>query len=365
MANTYFFTGFPGFIATSLIRQMARDQLSIEHIYLLVQPRFLEKAQLEIKSIASEGSLSPQQFSLIAGDITKKGLGIGQEANDLLRERVTHVFHLAAVYDLAVSEQIAFDVNVSGTKNVNEWTLSLFRLKRYIYFSTAYVSGKREGRILETELDEGQSFKNHYEHTKFLAEQLVEKLKKHVPVTIIRPGIVRGHSVTGETVKFDGPYFILNFFDRLSFLPFIPNLGRGSAEGNFVPVDYIFRATIRLAHHEAGAGKTYHLTDPNPYTMKEVYGMLMQRSLGRDPFGQIPLGWARMLLSFSAVRRWLRVEQEALDYFICMSKYDCSQAQQDLMGTGIACPDFKQTAASMVSFYQQHKNDRSKHLNIH
>lgn len=27
-------------------------------------------------------------------------------------------------------------------------------------------------------------------------------------------------SQTGETIKFDGPHFILNFIDSLSFLPF-------------------------------------------------------------------------------------------------------------------------------------------------
>ncbi|WP_330219520.1 SDR family oxidoreductase [Peribacillus muralis] len=52
------------------------------------------------------------------------------------------------------------------------------------------------------------------------AEVLVEELKKEIPITIIRPGIVKGHSQTGQTIKFDGPYFILNFLDRLSFLPF-------------------------------------------------------------------------------------------------------------------------------------------------
>ncbi|WP_231563823.1 SDR family oxidoreductase, partial [Anoxybacillus sp. KU2-6(11)] len=81
----------------------------------------------------------------------------------MLAQSVTHVFHLAAIYDLAVPEDIARMVNVEGTKQVNEWVSFLPHLQRYVYFSTAYVSGTRQGVIFEHELDKGQSFKNHYE----------------------------------------------------------------------------------------------------------------------------------------------------------------------------------------------------------
>ena len=53
-------------------------------------------------------------------------------------------------------------------------------ITRYMYFSTAYVAGKREGLLLETELIRPDAFKNHYEETKFEAEQLVEELKADV-----------------------------------------------------------------------------------------------------------------------------------------------------------------------------------------
>ncbi|WP_228485704.1 SDR family oxidoreductase [Thermaerobacillus caldiproteolyticus] len=66
--------------------------------------------------------------------------------------------------------------------------------------------------MLETELDMGQSLKNHYEKTKYEAEIAVRKVAKQRPTTIIRPGIVVGHSETGETAKFGSLYFMLNFF---------------------------------------------------------------------------------------------------------------------------------------------------------
>ena len=120
------------------------------------------------------------------------------------------MWHLAAVYDLAVPKDIAWKVNVHGTDTFNQVVVQFPHLKRYMYFSTAYVAGKREGKLLETELIRPSGFKNHYEETKFEAELLVENLKEKIPVTIIRPGIVRGNSKTGETIKFDGPYFFIN-----------------------------------------------------------------------------------------------------------------------------------------------------------
>ncbi|CAL1548837.1 unnamed protein product, partial [Lymnaea stagnalis] len=39
---------------------------------------------------------------------------------EIVCRETTDVFHLAAVYDLAVEKDLAFRVNVEGTRNVNE-----------------------------------------------------------------------------------------------------------------------------------------------------------------------------------------------------------------------------------------------------
>ena len=83
------------------------------------------------------------------------------------------------------------------------------RLERLNYVSTAYVAGVRKGVVYEHELALGQAFKNHYESTKFQAEVWVRDAMDDVPTTIYRPAIVVGDSRTGETQKFDGPYYML------------------------------------------------------------------------------------------------------------------------------------------------------------
>jgi thioester reductase-like protein len=360
--GVYFFTGFPGFITSRLIRDLLRKNEKVEKLYLLVLPEQLSlaKTMLERILVKKKGI----RCSILPGDITKPDLGLDSTVQNELRKSVQYVFHLAAIYDLAVPEELAWQVNVEGTRNVNEWVQKLDRLTRYVYFSTAYVSGTREGRIYEHELDLGQSFKNHYERTKFEAELLVQALIPKVPVTIIRPGIVIGDSRTGETNKFDGLYFMLNMFDHLRFFPWIPNLGKGNAIGNFVPVDYITQATLYLAHQEGSVYKTYHLTDPHAYPMREVYAMLMEAYLNRKPFGNLPLPFVKWLLTFSSVRKWLHVEKEGLDYFTFHAIYDSTEAQKDLAGSGIQPPDLKAIIKPITEYYRAHKHEKSKHIPI-
>ena len=69
-------------------------------------------------------------------------------------------------------QDIAWTVNVHGTETFNQLVVQLPHLKRYMYFSTAYVAGKREGN-LRNRTDRPSGFKNHYEETKFEAELLV------------------------------------------------------------------------------------------------------------------------------------------------------------------------------------------------
>lgn len=365
MGNTFLMTGYPGFLARNLVDQLLRDHgETIDHIYLLALPDLRGQAAEAIQTYAHNHGRDPNMFTIVGGDITKPGLSLEADVDHMLKKSVTHVFHLAAIYDLAVPKDIAYDVNVNGTRQVNDWVQTLTDLKRYIYFSSAYVSGKREGRIYEHELAEGQNFRNHYEQTKYDAEVLVDQLKESIPLTIIRPGVVKGNSQTGQTIKFDGLYFMLNYLDNTRFLPMNTYFGEGKPEGNFVPSDYILQSTSYLALASVGEGKTYHLTDPNPYTMRELQQMLSEYYLGRPPKGIVPVRLGKAMMKFKPVRKRLQVETEVLDYFLIDSSYDCSQAQADLEGSGISCPDLKDTLPSMISFYRKYKDDSNKHLQI-
>lgn len=358
----YFFTGFPGFICQELVKELLCEDQQLKKVFLLVLPTMKSQAIPIIQNWQLQ--YPDTSITLIEGDITQPNLMISDKDLTILRQEVNYVFHLAAVYDLAVKKEIAYHVNVNGTKRVLEWLKTLSNLKRFIYFSTAYIAGLREGIIYEKELEHSAGFKNHYEHTKYLAEVLVEMEKQVIPTTIIRPGIVKGHSQTGETIKFDGPYFMLNFLDTLKFLPFIPHLGRGVAEFNVVPIDYIVKGTCHLAFSEKAEGKTLHLTNPSPISIREAYSIVTEILLQKAPKGSIPLTLAKSFLRVPKARKWLKVERQALDYFTWKGSFDCSEARGILTEANIHCPSFKETADNMVKYYNLHKSNRLKHVQI-
>src|SRR2546422_5075296 len=130
--ETIFLTGFPGFIASRLLARLAKDG---GRFLLLVQPVFAERARQELKNIAEQTGRSVADFVLLQGDITEPDLGMSQADLGIARSESTVLFHLAAIYDLAVRRDLATHVNVEGTGNVNEFARSLPRLAHYHYVS--------------------------------------------------------------------------------------------------------------------------------------------------------------------------------------------------------------------------------------
>lgn len=353
------FTGFPGFIASQLIRRTTAEDAGISAIVLSSE---MEKAEIEAANIQKETNCGP--IRLIEGDITKSSLGISAEDRNYLEAKEVVFWHLAAIYDLAVPRDLAWKVNVEGTKMVNEFAAGLPSLKRYMYFSTAYVAGTREGVLYENELIRPDKFKNFYEETKFEAEVLVEEMKNRLPVTIIRPGIVRGHSKTGETIKFDGPYFFMNMIDRIRYLPAIPYIGRSATFINVVPIDYISDASVHLSNLKNAEGETVHLTDPNPHPVEEVYRSMVFHMTGKTLKFRLPRKLAEVSLGIKPVRRMLRVEAETLDYMNWHSSFDTANAERLLEGSGIDCADFLETMPVLVEFYENNKNRKKYQVAI-
>lgn len=355
-----FMTGFPGFITTQLITQLIRGKKA-QTFYLLVLKNQMTLAKQTVEQLQTLGDV---KFHLIEGDITQVNLGLLENDFQSLKEQVNTVWHLAAIYDLAVPKNIAWKVNVHGTINVLETIKSFPHLNKFVYFSTAYVAGNRTGLLKEEELIRPKAFKNYYEETKFEAEALVRNSEIFRLTTIIRPGIVRGHSVTGETIKFDGPYFFVNMIDRLKWLPIIPYIGETSAKINVVPIDYIMNASVYLSDLEAANGKTVHLSDPNPHYVKDVYKAMVKYITKKEPIGKIPISLATGALSIAPIRKYLGVEKETLQYLTWDAHFDTTVAQLLLEGSGIECADFLSTIPSMINFYNENKSNKQFHVKI-
>jgi thioester reductase-like protein len=347
------FTGFPGFIGARLLPRVLELKPGARAV-CLVQEKFVEAARDAVADLESRHRHVRGRIELVTGDITAQGLGIPAKAARELRKSLKEAYHLAAVYDLAVRRDVGRLVNVEGTKNVLEFLDEAPRFERLHYVSTAYVSGTARGTFRETDLDVGQGFKNHYEETKFQAEVEVERSR--VPRTIYRPGIVVGDSKTGETGKFDGPYFVLRVMEKLPSPGLFVRIGLGFGTVNIVPIDFVIEALASLSAVPGSAGKTYHLCDPEPHAPGELVDMFAEAIGKRFAQVPVPLTVARGFFSPKPVQRFFGMPAEALDYFDDPVRHDTAVASQDLGELGIECPRLADYIGRLVEFYRAHRD---------
>ena len=354
VAGSFLFTGFPGFIGTRLLPRILELRPGVRAI-CIVQQKFLDFARESVLAVESAHPGCRQRIELVVGDITVRGLGLPDDTARELRRSVAEAYHLAAVYDLAVPQDVGRRINVEGTKNVLSFLAETSVFERLHYVSTAYVSGTSGGTFHETDLDVGQGFKNHYEETKFQAE--VEVARSSVPHTVYRPGIVVGDSKTGETGKFDGPYFVLRVMERLPSPGVFPRIGLGPGTVNIVPVDFVVEALASLSVSPISMGKTYHLCDPRPHSSSELVTMLSEAVGKRFLQLPVPMTVGRAAFAARPVQRFFGMPAEALDYFHDPVRHDTSVASRDLAGLGIECPRLADYIPRLVDFYRKHRNE--------
>ncbi|HEY8185850.1 MAG TPA: SDR family oxidoreductase [Pyrinomonadaceae bacterium] len=349
--ETIFLTGFPGFIATRLLRRLAREG---GRFVLLVQPAFAERAQQELINIASDTGRSTSDFVLFSGDITKPDLGMSTADLETARSKSTIIFHLAAIYDLAVSRELGLRVNVDGTRNVNNFARSLSALRQYHYVSTCYVAGKRAGRILESELQHDAGFRNYYEETKYLAELEVDVLKGELPVTIHRPSVVCGDSRSGETAKYDGIYYLINYLFKWPSMLSTFNIGNRAVALNLVPVDFVVEAMATLAQDPLSVGKTVQLADPEPLTTHELFDTLARSIGGKESRFTIPASLVHFSLMLPLAPKITGLPHSGVPYFFLKQTYDTTEAGKLLKPHGISCPSFESYAGTIVDYVAHH-----------
>lgn len=344
-------TGFPGFIAGRLVERLARPETQF---FLLVQPQFIDDAIVEAEEIAERTGVPLESFSIVDGDITKPSLGISPDDIETIQHETTDVFHLAAVYDLAVNKEAAFAVNLEGTKNVNAFVRSIKELRRYNYISTCYVAGKRHGRILESELHHDAGFRNYYEETKYLAEIEVDRLRSELPVTIYRPSVVVGDSETGETVKYDGIYYLIKYLRKAPMLLRLFNVGNDNVRLNLVPVDFVVDAISSLSREPSATGKTLAIADPDPLTTAELFNAIAFEMTGRRSEFAPPVKLSEWFLNTWISPPITGLPHSGVPYFFISQTYDTSIAQELLQPLGITCPRFGDYVGNLLDFVEEY-----------
>lgn len=353
MSSTVLFTGFPGFLGRRLVRRIHERHPDTSWVFL-VQEHLRARAEDDLATFAAERPTFAGRWETAVGDITDPRLGLDAARYEELAARVDTVWHLAAVYDLAVPEEVARRVNVDGTRHVLDFCAACPGFRRLGYVSTCYVSGGRTGRVLEGELDCGQGFKNHYESTKFAAEVEVQRRWDRLPAVIFRPAVVVGDSLTGETDKYDGPYYFIRLMLKMPRL--VPMLGLGAGKGrlNVVPVDFVVAAMAEIVDQPDAAGRVHQLADPAALTTREILDRI-STALGKPkpPFA-VPAAVFDAALAVPALRRAVEIPRETVVYANHDVRYDVLNTLDALDGTGIECPPIDEYLPVLIDYVRRY-----------
>lgn len=349
---SFLLTGFPGFLGTALLpRLLARHASGMA--FCLVQPRWAELARKRVAELCARRPELEGRIQLVEGDITRPRAGLEPGVVSGAEE----IFHLAAVYDLTVSRAVAEAVNVAGTRHVLKLARETPSLRRFHHVSTCYVSGTHDGVFHEDDLDVGQSFKNHYEETKFRSEVLVRSaMKDGVPATVYRPAVVVGNSTDGATQKLDGPYMFIRFIVRQGPVAVLPVVGDPyDLTVNIVPRDFLVDALSALSGLEASLGRTYHLAGADPASVGEMLDAIARAAGCRLFKPRLPMWMLRgALRRVPGMGRLTGIPAQAVDYYRHRSLYDVSHTLEDLEGTGISAPRFDSYVEALVRFVEEH-----------
>jgi len=217
---------------------------------------------------------------VLEGDVSARGLGLSRSDRDALRA-VDALVHAAATTEFGLPLEVSRGVNVEGARNVLDLAAGLPRLDRFAYVGTAFVAGKRTGRILETQLEHDAGFVTSYEQSKHEAELLVRA--SGVAATVFRPSVVV-ERLDEPLPRPSGLRFTLALM-RAGLLPALP-CPRG-AQVDLIGAEDAAHA-IAAIFLAAGQPGTFHVAcgDEAP-TVDEIVvaaGARPVRHLGREAF---------------------------------------------------------------------------------
>ncbi|MFT4086562.1 MAG: SDR family oxidoreductase [Gordonia sp. (in: high G+C Gram-positive bacteria)] len=364
--TSYFMTGASGFIGRRVLSRLLASDPSAQ-VFALVRSQSLPR----FATLTAELDGGDRVVAVI-GDLTVDGLDLHDETSlgDL-----DHVIHLGAIYDMTADEESQEAANVEGTVRVAEFAARHGAMLHHV--SSMAVAGDYDGVFTENDFDRGQNLPTAYHRTKFAAERAVREASTSsagvdgstgAPLRwrIYRPSAVVGDSTTGEMDKIDGPYYFFGQLARLGHLPSflrLPMPGLGVI--NMVPVDYVADAIVALLPHRPGeSGLVFHLSDPEPLTVTQMFNALAPAFDAPRGFDVLPTALTRPMLAVAGLSplrsgrdltaQQLGIPPAMLDLIALPVDFRSGDTTEILRDKGIELPDFAGYAPLLWNYWAEH-----------
>ncbi len=331
--GTIVLTGATGFLGAFLMEGLLREGYQIT-----VLGRASKDLKLSDRLLGLAGWLgiehSEGRLSSVEVDFSKKHLGLDTQTYSHLCGCACKIVHCAS--DTSFAERNRAQVMATNVENLPALLEFAYdaSVQRLYYVSTAYASGLCQGLCKELPIT-ATRFNNVYEESKAQAENTIMRYcaNKGIPLTILRPSIVYGHSKTGRALKFNALYYAVKSLlaVRDIYMKDIREHGGGKSEKwgirladdgilhlplsvytqtggdvNLIPVDYFVETALRLIA-QSDADGIYHITNDNPSSITTLVEYA-QRFLGTKG--------VRVVWADSNNRPELNPAEELLDRFI-------------------------------------------------
>jgi len=361
MAHTYFVTGGTGFIGRFLIPKLL-DRGG--RVFVLAREQSLGK----IEQLRALWGVGEGQLVAVTGDLAKPRLGLGRRQIADLRGRIDHFVHLAAIYDLKADAEAQIEANVGGTRHALACARAL-EAGCFHHVSSIAAAGLYKGTFTEDMFEEATGLDHPYFRTKHDSEALVRR-EKGIAWRIYRPGIVVGHSQTGEMDKIDGPYYFFPAIRQISdVLPgWVRAVGVQGGNLNVVPVDYVVDAMDYLMHLKGHDSETFFLTDEHGITTGDMIRILLRASRGpslsvvrsrvlEKLLAQVPVERISRVKPVkgaigTALKRY-GVPRDALKFVGYPTHFDSTKTRKLLAKGGIECPPFESYAPVIWRYWEE------------
>jgi NAD(P)-dependent dehydrogenase (short-subunit alcohol dehydrogenase family) len=358
---SYFVTGATGFIGRNLVERLLEREGTI---YVLVR----EGSRGRLEELKNRWGAGEERIVPVIGDLSQEKLGCADQIDEL-RGKIDHFFHLAAIYDMTADAESQRVANVEGTREAVRLAEAL-EANRFHMVSSIAAAGLYKGTFTEDMFEEAEKVENHpYFQTKHESEAVVRE-ECQVPWRVYRPGIVVGHSETGEMDKIDGPYYFFKLLQRARnlFPHWVPGIGIEGGKINLVPVDFVVKAMDHIAHLDGLDGQAFHLTDPKPMTAGQVINAFAKAAhapeaamrIDSKMFEFIPKQVRMGLTMLPPVKRFtdqvladFGIPRSVLVYINYPTDFDSTKTQEALEETDIRVPPLPSYADKLWDYWER------------
>ncbi|WP_052489441.1 amino acid adenylation domain-containing protein [Streptomyces sp. 150FB] len=264
-------TGASGFIGAFLLAELLRETDAVVHCP--VRARSPEHARRRVHAAFDRFGLvmaraEDARVRCFPYDLTAAGLGLDPAHASELGDRLDLVLHSAAHVNFLYPYEALRAANVEGTREIIR--LAAPRRVPVHFLSTVAVlagfgtAGVRA--IGENEpLDHAEGLTMGYAESKWVAEQLLRNAgSEGLPVSIYRPYEVTGDRRSGACNTETAICSLFKTIAETGLAPGIP------LPMDFVPVDHLAAAVVRIATRQPADNRTYHLTNPAPALLDDV-----------------------------------------------------------------------------------------------